>query len=250
MARGSFTMYAVTTDTAVTLPSHVSMLTGVSPAKHGIIFNADPKPSDAGEPAWPTLFAVAHRAGLVTAMSAGKSKFSVLAQPGTLDLEFLPPRGRAASDSVVADAAVNWLARQRPQVLFVHLPGPDLAGHAGGWGSSAQLAAAATADRALGRILEAIARSGLSDSTLIIVTADHCGAGTGHGGREVRSRLIPWIAAGPGVRRDYDLTREDSLRVRTEDTFATTCAWLDIAFEKPVDGRAVTEIFETATRER
>ena len=42
MARGSFTMFAVTTDVAVTLPSHMSMLTGMPPDKHKILYNDDP----------------------------------------------------------------------------------------------------------------------------------------------------------------------------------------------------------------
>ena len=36
MHRGSFTMWAQTTAVSVTLPSHVSMLTGVPPSMHGI----------------------------------------------------------------------------------------------------------------------------------------------------------------------------------------------------------------------
>ncbi|MGH7682478.1 MAG: alkaline phosphatase family protein, partial [Candidatus Eiseniibacteriota bacterium] len=39
MRRGTFTMWARTTAVAVTLPSHVSMLTGVTPGKHGIEWN-------------------------------------------------------------------------------------------------------------------------------------------------------------------------------------------------------------------
>jgi arylsulfatase A-like enzyme len=247
MARGSFTMFAATTDVAVTLPSHASMLTGVSPAKHGILFNGDPGPGDPKEPAWPTLFQIAHRAGLTTAMSAGKSKFSVFASPGALGQEFAPARGNTASDSVVAATASRWITTDQPRVLFVHFAGPDLVGHASGWGSPEQVAAAATADRALGRVLAALAGAIPSDSTLIIVSADHGGAGKTHGGPDARSHYIPWIAAGPGVRRDFDLTREPALQVRTEDTFATACAWLGLRIEKPVDGRAVTAIFAAPT---
>ena len=250
MARGSFTMFAATTDVAVTLPSHVSMLTGVPPSRHGILFNHDPGPGDRAEPAWPTLFEIAHRAGLATAMSAGKGKFSLFASPGTLDMAFLPPRGGTASDSAVAETAAAWIVARPPRVLFVHLTGPDLAGHASGWGSPAQLEAAATADRALGRILRALESSDRSDSALVIVSADHGGAGSTHGGLDPRSHFVPWIAAGPGVRGDYDLTRVPDLRVRLEDTFATACAWLGLALEKPVDGRAVTEIFAAPPRAR
>ncbi len=59
MDRGSFSMYAMTTDVAITLPSHTSMLTGVTPLKHGIHYNADPRPGDPPAPAWPTIFEVA-----------------------------------------------------------------------------------------------------------------------------------------------------------------------------------------------
>jgi predicted AlkP superfamily pyrophosphatase or phosphodiesterase len=250
MSRGSFTMYAATTDVAVTLPSHVSMLTGVPPAKHGIVYNSDPKPGDLAEPRWPTLFELAHRAGFSTAMSAGKSKFSVLAKPGTLDMSFVPARGSSASDSVVAGIAAGWIATRRPQLLVVHLPGLDRTGHASGWGSQVQVAAAAAADRALGQVLGALVRAGLADSTLVIVSADHGGAGTTHGGLDARSHFIPWIAAGPGVRHDYDLTRAPALQVRTEDTFATASAWLGLAIAQPVDGQAVAEIFDGHVRPR
>ncbi len=248
MARGSFTMFAATTDLAVTLPSHSSMLTGVSPAKHGILFNGDPGPGDRSEPAWPTLFQLAHRAGLTTAMSAGKSKFSLFAGPGVLDQTFLPSRGGTASDSAVAETAARWITTNQPRVLFIHLAGPDLVGHTSGWGSPEQLAAAATADRALGRTLKALAGANHSDSTLIIVSTDHGGAGKTHGGTDPRSHYIPWIAAGPGVRSNFDLTREPTLEVRTEDTFATACAWLGLAIEKPVEGRAVHAMLEAPTR--
>jgi predicted AlkP superfamily pyrophosphatase or phosphodiesterase len=248
MARGSFTMYAMTTDAAITLPSHTSMLTGVIPAKHGITYNADPRPTDLPEPLWPTLFELAHRAGFTTAMCVGKSKFSVLAKAGTLDSAFIPARGSVYGDSVVADVAVRWIRQIRPQVLFVHLPGLDAVGHAKGWGSPEQVAAAGGVDRAFGRVIRELARGKPADSTLIIVSSDHGGVGTTHGGLDARSRLIPWVAAGPGVRRNYDLTQIQALQVHTEDTFVTAAAWLGLALDKPVDGRSVAEILEGGAR--
>jgi len=251
MARGSFTMFAATTDVAVTLPSHMSMLTGVPPNKHGIWYNDDPRPDDRIEPLWPTLFTLAHRSGLTTALCAGKSKFSVFTRTGAVDESFVPPAGGdAATDSAVADAAIDRILRNKPSVLFVHFASVDLTGHAKGWGSPEQIAAAAGADRALGRILAAINANDLRDSTLILVSADHGGAGKSHGGLDARSHYIPWIAAGPGVLANYDLTREPGLNVRTEDTFATACAWLRLVPPKPVDGRPVTKIFESAAVSR
>ncbi|MBI5168404.1 MAG: alkaline phosphatase family protein [Candidatus Eisenbacteria bacterium] len=244
MRRGAFTMYATTTDVAITLPSHTSMLTGVPPEQHGITYNADPRPVDRPAPEWPTLFEVAHQAGLSTAMAVGKSKFSVLCPAGALDTSFVPVRGSVYSDSAVAATAARWIATRRPQVLFVHLPGLDAIGHAKGWGSEEQVAGAEAVDRAFAAVLRAVAHAGLTDSTLVIVSADHGGAGKTHGGLDARSRLIPWIAAGPGVKHDFDLALLPATQVRTEDTFATAAAWMGITLEKPVVGRSVDEVFE------
>lgn len=241
MRRGSFSLWAMTAPAAVTLPSHTSMLTGVPPSKHGIDWNTDLPLARPVYPSRPTLFEVAKNAGYTTAMVAGKAKFSALAKPGTLDWSFVP--ATTTSDSAVADTAVLWIATCRPQVMFVHLPGVDMVGHAEGWGSHAQLAAVAAADRAIGRMLAALRAQGLLDRTVVLVTADHGGAGRTHGPDDPRSREIPWIIAGPGVREDYDLTQDADLTVRTEDTFATLSHVLGILVTPPVDGRAVMQAF-------
>jgi arylsulfatase A-like enzyme len=239
MDRGSFTLWAKTTALAITLPSHTSMLTGVSPMKHGIFWNSELPLIRPIYPARPTLFELAKNAGFSTAMAVGKTKLSLLAKPGTLDWAFVPRWD--LPDSTVADTAVRWIGLYRPQVMFVHLAGVDSAGHKFGWGSSEQLAAVAVADRSIGRMLGALATQKLLDRTAVLVSADHGGAGTTHGPDDPRSRTIPWIIAGPGIRRNFDLSTED-VDVRTEDSFATVCYLLGISSPKAIDGRPVIEI--------
>lgn len=239
LARGSFTMWARTTDVAVTLPSHMSMLTGVPPEKHRVDWNDD---QPGRYPAWPTLFELARQAGYSTAMAAGKSKFHAFQEPGALDWSYVPSAS-VATDASVADTAVATIALHRPGVLFVHLPGVDSAGHRYGWGSQEQLDAITVADASIGRVLDALREEHLMDSTLVIVSADHGGAGRSHGGVDPRSRFIPWIAAGPGVCANLDLTINANLSVRTEDTFATAAYVLGITPPKRVDGKPVMEIF-------
>lgn len=243
MDRGSFTMWAATTDVAVTLPSHVSMLTGVTPARHGITWNGDFPAGVATYPKVPTLFELAKRAGFTTAMAAGKSKFAALAKPGTLDRWFAPRQG-SVGDDAVADTAVAWIAAFRPQVLFVHLPDGDRVGHSQGWGSPEHVRTVAATDRAIGRVLQALAMRGLLDSTVVIVSADHGGQGRTHGAGDLRSHFIPWIVCGPGIRRGYDLTEASARNVRTEDTFATACAVLGLTLPDSLDGSPVTQAFE------
>lgn len=61
-------------------------------------------------------------------------------------------------------------------VELVRKDGKELC-HADGWGSPAQAEAVATADRAVGTVLDALAATGLTEQTLVILTADHGGAG-------------------------------------------------------------------------
>lgn len=237
MKRGSFTLSALTTERAVTLPSHVSMLTGVPPDVHGVTWNGDLRGGERRYSAKPTLFEVAHEAGFTTAMVTGKSKFLALDQPGTLDWSFVMRSG----DREVTDRAVTLIGQHGPQVLFVHLPNVDKAGHLLGWGSGHQLGAVAGADRCIGRLLQALKTRGVLDSTVVLVTSDHGGNGRSHGSSVPNSRNIPWIVAGPGVLSDLDLATRN-VQVATEDTFATVCGMLGITPPGPIEGRFVEEI--------
>ncbi|NDC36703.1 MAG: hypothetical protein EBZ48_01480 [Proteobacteria bacterium] len=59
LQKGSFSFYARTTQIALTLPSHMSMLTGVSPDIHGVTWN-DARPVVSERyPLVPTLFVYA-----------------------------------------------------------------------------------------------------------------------------------------------------------------------------------------------
>jgi predicted AlkP superfamily pyrophosphatase or phosphodiesterase len=247
LKHGAFTFWARTTAVAITLPSHTSMLTGVTPARHGIMWNEDLPLSTPFYPRHPTLFEVAHKAGFTTAMAAGKSKFIALAKPGTLDWTFVPGTAECmVTDQVVADHAVAMIHEHKPQVLFVHLPDVDTAGHRSGWGSNEQVKAIEGADAQIRRVLDALDQERLRDATLIIVTADHGGAGLSHGADDQRSRHIPWIAAGPGVRENFDLTLCPKLEVHTEDSFATACWFLGIGLADDLDGKMVAEILQPA----
>lgn len=240
MARGSFSFWANTTDVAITLPSHTSMLTGVTPEKHGIHWNDDKPTNKPEHPLVPTLFDLAKKKGYTTAICAGKAKFRALDTEGALDWKFI----KEASDDQVASAAAAIIHEHKPQVMFVHFPDCDRVGHADGWGSPAQVAILGKTDVALGAVLSALDDEHLTDSTLIILSADHGGNGRTHGGLDPRSRHIPWIAAGPGIKQNYDLTLNIKLVIFTYDTFATACDVLNIPLPSDCDGKPIMDIFE------
>jgi len=241
MREGSFTCYAQTTKLANTMPSHTSMITGLSPEKHGMTWNGDAATYDAVKLDAPTLFTLAKSAGVESALVSGKSKFVLFARDGSPTWTDISP-GPTLSDAAVAEMAVAMIKANRPQFLMVHFPHVDTVGHGIGWGTKEQLAAVEQADAAVGRVLDALGAD--RAKTLVIISADHGGAGRGHSPDDFRAKFIPWIAAGPGVRKDYDLTLTAELTVTTEDTFATICDFLKLATPAGIDGKLVSQAFE------
>lgn len=241
---GSFSFWAKTTVASITLPSHVSMLTGVAPDGHGILWNGDLPFSKPVYPNVPTLFQVAKKAGFSTAMVAGKSKFNVLDVPGSIDFKYVTPDNKTA-DSELIGHAVEILRDKQPDVMFVHLASVDSAGHAKGWGSPEQMTAIQVADACIGLLLNTLKDINRFESTWVLVSADHGGAGRSHGPEDPRSRTIPWILTGPGVRKNYDLTLLGrDVDITTYDTFPTLCAVLGIKPERKLEGKFVVQAFE------
>lgn len=261
MKRGSYTCWAQTISLGKTLPSHTSMLTGTKLEQHGVHWNGDDPPRGVKykHPHKATLFELAKKQGLSTALVAGKYKFIALAKPNTVDWMALSPRApknagskgddgmnpweRKFGDKWIGEQAAKIIQENQPQVMFTHFPRVDTVGHAKGWGSIQQLAAIASADAGIGAILEALREKGVLDETLIVVSADHGGFGRTHHGRDARGLHIPWIAAGPGMKANHDLTLHGDLAIKTEDTFATACRFLGIALPKDVVGKAVAQAF-------
>jgi hypothetical protein len=244
LGRAAYSMWARTTPNSITLPSHISMMTGVSPRRHDVEWNREFKTVEPLYPRVPTLFEAAKRHGYTTAVAAGKSKFDMFDRPGVLDWRFIPTKPTVETANVIGPAC-QIIREHRPEVMLIHLPSVDNAGHAKGWASPEQMKAIADADVAIGLLLQALEETGLADSTLLIVTADHGGAGKTHGPDDPRSRHIPWIAVGPGIRHHTDLTTYPRLVINTEDTFATVCWMMGIPPTIPdMDGVPVKLILE------
>ncbi len=239
---GSYSFWARTTEVSITLPSHVSMVTGVPPVKHGITWNGD-EHNDAS-PKFRTIFDYAKSAGYTTALATGKSKFAVMANRGGVDFLAIPKAGSRTDDMSVAENAVDIIRKHRPEVMMVHLGDNDKVGHAIGWGTPEQMAVLATADKAIGEVIKVLNETGLVKETLIIVSADHGGTGKWHGADDPRARHIPWIASGPKIRKNLDLTTDRNLIINTEDTFATAAFVMGLTPDSGVDGKPIQRIFE------
>lgn len=222
---GAAAVRARTVEPPFTLPSHTSMLSGLSPAVHGVRWN-DYQP---GEPIdVDTLFSHCRREGLRCGLFAAKDKFVHFAEhePGVERFVL------GAKPREIFARALRYLETRDPDFAFVHVGDVDAIGHAVGWGSDVQREAVARIDRELGEFLEAARATG-SGRLAVIVTADHGGTGRTHG-RSRADLRIPWLLWGDGI-----APRRIEERVSLLDTAPTVLALLGIEAPASWPGRSL-----------
>ena len=195
---------------SITWINHTTLATGATPQRHGVLFNGllvrhgptlPPTIApwrDKGELVHvPTIYDVAHKAGLKTA----QVDWVAILNSGTIDYEFLElPKPDGLIERELVNAGVisaedvrefvkgksivwrDWIWTQagchiieahKPNLLLFHLLGTDASNHQYGPGSTASFSAYAYTDRFIGDLLASVERAGLRDRVTVIVTTDH-----------------------------------------------------------------------------
>jgi arylsulfatase A-like enzyme/Flp pilus assembly protein TadD len=232
----------------MTLPSHTSILLGLTPAAHGVHDNAN--------------FRV--REGLLTmAEWLKKQGFSTGAFVGAfpLDSRFGLNRGFDVYDDnygtqgvdsvtfverkagIVVDRALAWLAeRKEPWFLWVHCFDPHQRydppePFRSEYGSSPYDGEIAYVDSCLGRLFEGLNVLGETDRTAVVLTADH-GESLGdhgettHGYFAYNSTIrVPLLVSSPGVKPG-----RFAGNVSHSDIFPTVCGILGIDIPPGLEG--------------
>ena len=210
-AEGASAKAMTISNPAITWPNHTTLVTGVTPRKHGVLFNGLVVRGGPGKPntiePWvdrdrlvfaPTVYDAAFKAGLTTA----EVDWVAITRPKTItwsfaeiaDPEAVLPREmvaagaataaevRAASankpnivwrDELWTRAACFVFEKHRPNLLLFHPLNTDSTHHRYGPGSPASISALALADRLVGELVRTIDASGRRANTTIIVTTDH-----------------------------------------------------------------------------
>ena len=196
---GASCFTAQTVTPSLTLPAHLSMLAGVDPATHGVHSNT-PAPVSGAQS---TVLALARSSGCTTAAVHTWKPLDAVFEKDATDQRVVIGDGYDPDDDdrVVREATARL--RGGVDLAFVYLGGPDLVGHANGWGSAEYVAALGSADARLGQVLAAA-----GPDRHVVVTTDHGGTGTDHAAGAPTdletfvvarsSRLIPgsgWAAA-------------------------------------------------------
>jgi predicted AlkP superfamily pyrophosphatase or phosphodiesterase len=237
MKTGTYADHLLSVFPSYTYPSHTAMLTGAYPARSGIYYN-QPIGSK-GDWNWfaasikaPTLWQVFKRKGLTTAaiewpVSVTKEitynvpeiwsdqypdRITVArryATPGLIEEIEHNATGKLDSinmdedyfsmDDNSARAAAYIFKTKKPAFLAVHFAEVDGQEHQDGRDADSVRLAVEATDRAIGIVLEAVNRSGIKDSTAIIIAGDH-GFSTIHQAmrpnRLIRNVSARFIAAG------------------------------------------------------
>jgi len=155
-----------------TLPVHTTMFRGVEPKVHGLMDNTP------GEPAGdtPSFLKAARNAGLSTAAFVNWLPLDSVIERDAAERRFVIDGGYGPDDDRRSvDAALDAIADEVHDLVFVYLSQPDADGHRFGWDSPEYVAAAGRSDAELGRLLDSI-----GPDARVLVTTDHGGVGTGH----------------------------------------------------------------------
>ena len=234
---GSYTFKAKTIRPSRTIPAHASLITGLTPRKHNTFF--DSWSEGMGYIEADTIFCIVEKRGMTTAMFVGKDKLRYLAKPSCVD-HFV---SAGTSNSRIQDIEFefsNYFKKEKPVLTLLHFPEPDLTGHKYGWMTEEYFTALRNVDAAIGKVIETINDTGVSDHTLIVITSDHGGKDKSHDEKYEENIRIPWIAIGDRVKHDHKIKKQ----VMIYDTAPTVLSALGIEVPTGWDGEPIKEIFD------
>lgn len=186
-------------------PGWTSILTGTCIDKHGVsgnstkpgIYKVDVAPHFAKR-----LKETVPTANVASIVSwAWIEDYLIAAQSGVIDHH---EKGEGKTyperDRDVTDRAVSYLSKENPDVLFLHFDQVDGAGHGTGFSvdNPKYMDAIAATDGLVNEVMQAMRKRPqyAKENWLVILTSDHGGKNTSHGGQSPEERTIPMIVAG------------------------------------------------------
>jgi Type I phosphodiesterase / nucleotide pyrophosphatase len=209
MKDGSYAQSMQPVNPTVTWPNHTSMVTGVAPAKHGLIANGAITGQRTGElpkvefhadkaalVRVPTVYDRAHEAGLITAEmdwvaieNAKSIDWSFFEQPVVTspllsemladssltqdELDGFSKASQAYRDRVYTRAAAYTIRHHHPNLVLLHLLALDSAEHTYGFDTMAGVNTAAFLDDCVKEVVDAVREAGDLDRTTFLIVSDH-----------------------------------------------------------------------------
>ena len=144
------------------------------------------------------------------------------------------------NDETTTQKAVDYIKTEGQDVrnIFIHLDEVDGAGHNYGYYTPKFYEQAKKADQYVGQIVQTLEDEGLMKDTLLILTSDHGGKGTGHGGDSSVEQTVFWAAKGASIKPGTALTD-----VEVVDTAAVIAHALRLDIPENWDAEIPTGLF-------
>lgn len=101
--------------------------------------------------------------------------------------------------------AIKYIKEKKPNLCAVIYHEPDGVGHSKGWSSPEYMNKLTELDKSLSEIVKAVEESGIMNETVIIVTSDHGGIKTGHGGVTMEEMQRPVVFYGKNIRKGFTI---------------------------------------------
>jgi predicted AlkP superfamily pyrophosphatase or phosphodiesterase len=258
---------------SVTWPNHTTLMTGVQPEKHGVLFNGrlvrngqglpvrvEPKATQAELVAVPMLFDVLESKGLSSSAinwpcTRGSESLDdnfpdvpesvahstprlidELKSQGVLDPDSFTQLSTPGRDEIWTLAACHVLRARKPRLLALHLLNVDGTHHTYGAQTSASYSAVALADAMVGRVIDAIRDAGLTDRTAVFIVSDH-------GFTRIPKTLKPNVALRQAGLLTVSNQQVDSARVHVIPEGGIAMLYLTVPETAENDRAAVLQLF-------
>jgi predicted AlkP superfamily pyrophosphatase or phosphodiesterase len=193
---------------SVTWPNHTTMVTGVTPSRHGVLFNGTLIRTPGSQPRiepWrdkkemvrvPTLYDAAYEKGMTTAQVDWVAILNAptitwrfeerpdpkgeiareLVKAGTIseeDLASFATKNILYRDHIWTEAALHILRQHRPNLLLFHLLNLDSTQHRYAPRTPAAMTAMTLLDGQVAKVVETLEQTGLMPRTTLFVVSDH-----------------------------------------------------------------------------
>jgi hypothetical protein len=231
-------------------PNWTSMLTATIPLHHGVINNNWSKESYTITPslqnnvgAFPSIFDFI-RQYRPNAKAHMFYEWGGMARPLDMDM----PHKVVLRDNAeqLYEEAVESFLEEKPEFLFLAIDETDGFGHRYGWNTKGYLDGISKWDAKIGEFVDRLQSANLMENTVIIVTGDHGGVGTGHGGDSPDEMEIPVVIYGKGVTRGKFIEQTHLI----SDIPATIAALLGIELPGECTGKVIQQAFEPLSSQK
>lgn len=138
------------------------------------------------------------------------------------------------------EPAIAYIKEKKPNLCAIIFDQPDGVGHGKGWDTPAYMEKVTELDKCLEQLVKAVEEAGMMDETVIIVTSDHGGKGTGHGGKAMVEMQRPLVMYGKNIKKGFQI--QDSHVIY--DVAGTIAYLLNVEQPQVWTARPIMSVFE------